>query len=91
MNKVAVILSVAAIYLGAQLHFAVADDMSTYDVRKSCKVDVQAYEGHGNPAACLADEQRARDAGRSVDIIYAGKQSEMRADGQRHHWHSELH
>jgi hypothetical protein len=40
---------------------AVADDVPTFDVRKSCHADVQAYPGGGPAAACLADEQRARE------------------------------
>jgi hypothetical protein len=39
---------------------AIADDVPTYDIRKSCKADVQAYSSAQNVASCLADEQGAR-------------------------------
>jgi hypothetical protein len=62
MTKLAIMISVGAISLGVQVHCAAADEVPTYDVRKSCKADVQAYQGAGNPAGCLADEQNARVA-----------------------------
>jgi hypothetical protein len=39
---------------------AIADDVPTYDIRKSCKADVQAYSSAQNVTACLSDEQGAR-------------------------------
>jgi hypothetical protein len=40
---------------------AVADEVPAFDVRKSCKADVQAYQGVGNVAGCMVDEQNARE------------------------------
>ena len=62
MLKFVVPALVAAATLSAMPHSAVADDVPTYDVRKSCKADVQAYSNAQNVAACLADEQGARQA-----------------------------
>ncbi len=39
---------------------AFADDVPTFDVGKSCRVDVQASAGQSTAGACMADEQRAR-------------------------------
>ncbi|HEY6755679.1 MAG TPA: hypothetical protein VI077_13390 [Pseudolabrys sp.] len=67
MTKLAMLISVGAIFFGVQVHRALADDVPTYDVRKSCKTDVQAYQGSGTaapgtntPSGCVADEQKAR-------------------------------
>lgn len=38
-----------------------ADEVPTFDMRKNCKVDVEAYQGGGNPQGCLADEQGAKE------------------------------
>ncbi len=56
---------IAATVVSVCLHplAAVADQVPKFDVRKSCKADVQAYQGAGSAAArCLPDEQRARRA-----------------------------
>ena len=37
-----------------------ADEVPTLDVTKSCRVDVRAYDGQATAAACVADEQKAR-------------------------------
>ena len=60
MTKLAILIAIAAISFGVQMHSAAADDVPTYNVRKSCKADVQAYQGGANPAACMQDEQSAR-------------------------------
>ena len=60
MLKFVVPALIAAAALSAMPHSAVADDVPTYDVRKSCKADVQAYSTAGTAASCLADEQNAR-------------------------------
>lgn len=61
MIKLAVLMTTAAACLCMQPLAAVADEVPTYDVRKSCHADVQAYPTAGSAASCLADEQRARD------------------------------
>src|SRR6266705_1754033 len=60
MTKLAILIAIAAMSLGVQMHSAAADEVPTYDVRKSCKADVQAYQGQGNVTGCMADEQSAR-------------------------------
>jgi len=59
MTKLAVLFCVAAMSIGVQMNSAIADDVPTYDVRKNCKTDTQAYQGSGNQA-CVTDEQNAR-------------------------------
>ncbi len=49
-----------AVMLGGHVLSAAADEVPTYDVRKSCGADVQALPGQGELAACLNDEQNAR-------------------------------
>jgi hypothetical protein len=60
---VRLVMLISAVVLGVCLPplAAVADDVPTFDVRKSCKADVQAYQGGGNAAGCMADEQNARE------------------------------
>jgi hypothetical protein len=60
MPKLAILAAIAAATLCGLPHFAAADEVPTYDVRKSCKADVQAYSTAGTAASCLADEQNAR-------------------------------
>jgi len=67
MTKLATLISVCAVAFGLQVYRVAADDVPTYDVRKSCKTDTQAYQGPGTAApgantasACVADEQTAR-------------------------------
>jgi len=60
MTKFAILTAVAAISLGVQVHAAIADEVPTFDVRKSCKADVQAYQGSGTASGCMADEQNAQ-------------------------------
>jgi len=61
MLKFAISALLAAVILPALPHSAAADDVPRYDVRKMCKADVQAYSSAQNVAACLADEQGARE------------------------------
>jgi hypothetical protein len=58
MRKLAILAAIAAISF--DIHFAIADDVPTYDVRKTCKADVQSYPSAGNVQGCLRDEQDAR-------------------------------
>ena len=61
MTKLA-LLSIAAISLGVQA--AIADEVPNFDIRKSCKVDVQAFQsnasGQASSTGCLKDEENAR-------------------------------
>src|SRR4029450_13153064 len=43
MTKLIVLLSAATLSLGVQLQCAMADEVTNYDVRTSCKADTQAY------------------------------------------------
>ena len=61
MTKLAILAAIAAATLFVQPHIAVADEVPTLDVRSSCRAAAQAYPGGGGNAACLADEQKARD------------------------------
>lgn len=60
MKKFALVSAVAAISLGVQVHAAIADEVPTFDVRKSCKTDVQAFQGSGTASGCMTDEQNAQ-------------------------------
>ena len=60
MTKLIVLVSAATLSLGVQLQCAVADEVPNYDVRKSCKLDTQAYPSAQSNTGCLADEQNAR-------------------------------
>jgi hypothetical protein len=60
MMKFVIPVLLAAAALPALPHSAAADDVPTYDIRKSCKADVQAYPSAQNVNACLTDEQGAR-------------------------------
>ena len=60
MNKFTMLVICAAVSFWAP-SFAVADDVPKFDVRASCHADVQAYPGGGSAAACLGDEQKARE------------------------------
>jgi hypothetical protein len=59
MTKLGVMAAMAAIICASPLAVR-ADEVPTYDVNKSCKVDVQAYQGSGNREGCLKDEQNAQ-------------------------------
>ena len=61
MTKFVMLITTAAACLCMQPLAAVADEVPTYDVKKSCHADVQAYPTGGSAAGCLADEQRARN------------------------------
>jgi hypothetical protein len=58
MRRLAILAAIAAISF--DIHSAIADEVPTYDVRKTCKADVQAYPTAGNVDGCLRDEQNAR-------------------------------
>jgi hypothetical protein len=60
MVKFVIPVLLAAATLAGLSFSAAADDVPTYDIRKSCKADVQAYSSAQNVAACLSDEQGAR-------------------------------
>jgi len=60
MTKLTILVSVATLSLGVQLQSAMADEVPTYDVRKSCKADLQQYSSAQSATGCLTDEQNAR-------------------------------
>src|SRR5271169_2263282 len=62
VTKFVMLITAAVVSVCVQPLAAVADEVPTLDVRKSCGADVQAYPGGGGSAACLADEQKAREA-----------------------------
>jgi hypothetical protein len=61
MTKFVMLITTAVLSVCAQPLAAVADEVPTYDVRKTCRADVQVYPGGGSAAGCLADEQKARE------------------------------
>jgi hypothetical protein len=61
MTKSATMLCLAAVTLGSQPIVAFADDVPTYDVRSTCRAETHDDPGAGTAAACLADEQKARE------------------------------
>ena len=60
MTKLVITAGMTALVVCASPLAVRADEVPTYDVSKSCKTDVQAYQGTGNRAGCMADEQSAR-------------------------------
>ena len=60
MTKLGMVVAVAAVSLGVQANVANADEVPTYDVRKSCKADLQQYPSAQSATGCLTDEQNAR-------------------------------
>ena len=61
MTKVSMMAVLAAVSLGLPMSAAVGDDVPTYDMRKSCKADVQAYSTAQSVAGLSSRiEQNAR-------------------------------
>lgn len=64
MTKLAILAAVGATVVAAQSFVVLADEVPTYDVRKSCKSDVQAFQSKGSDEeirkGCQNDEQNAR-------------------------------
>jgi hypothetical protein len=60
MMRLAILAAITAIAVGVETQAAIADEVPTYDIRKSCKADTQAYPTAGNVDGCLRDEQEAR-------------------------------
>jgi hypothetical protein len=60
MKKFVMVTALAAVSFGAPVSIAAGDEVPTYDVRKSCKVDLQSYSTAQTNSGCLADEQNAR-------------------------------
>ena len=61
MTKFVTLIATAVASVCVQPLAAFADEVPTFDVRKSCHADVQAYPGGGSAADCLEDEQKARE------------------------------
>lgn len=56
-------ISVTMIALSSQLVFGVADGVPTFDIARSCKLDLSAMAGLSDTQslkACIGDEKRAR-------------------------------
>jgi hypothetical protein len=64
MTRFAMLTVVGASVVVAQSFFALADDVPTFDLRKTCKTDVQAFQstadGQASNPGCVRDEQEAR-------------------------------
>lgn len=64
MTRFAVLAAVGAAVVVAQSFFALADDVPTFDLRKTCKTDVEAFQnsarGQASNPGCVRDEQEAR-------------------------------
>jgi hypothetical protein len=61
MTRLATLLLFAAIAYGSLTIVAIADDVPTYDVRATCRGESLQDASAGVTAACLADEQKARE------------------------------
>ena len=59
MTKLTILVALAAVSLGAQPTIAVADDVPTFDVSRTCRAEAQALPDAAR--SCMADEQRARE------------------------------
>ena len=64
MTKIAMLFSGVAISLGGQVAVALADEVPKFDIGKTCKADVQAFQdnakGQASSTGCLKDEENAR-------------------------------
>jgi hypothetical protein len=60
MVRLALLLLAAAMTLGLQ-PIAFADEVPTYDVGATCRVEVQDVATAGSAAACVTQEQQARE------------------------------
>ena len=60
MTRFAMLTAVGAAVVVAQSFPALADDVPTFDVRKTCKTDLQAAGDQARVSGCLGDEQNAR-------------------------------
>jgi hypothetical protein len=64
MTKLAMLVSVAAMSFGGEITAANADEVPNFDISKSCKADVQAFQsnasGQASSTGCLTDERNAR-------------------------------
>src|SRR6478672_7186688 len=67
MTRLEIMAATTSVIICASPLAVRADEVPTYDVRKSCKTDTQAYQGPGTAppgantaSACVADEQTAR-------------------------------
>jgi hypothetical protein len=62
MTKLMMLLSLVTASLGWQPITAAAQNVPAYDVRATCRAEAQGDPGAGAVAACMADEQKAREA-----------------------------
>jgi hypothetical protein len=61
MTKLAKLLSMAAMALCSQVTLVLADEVPTYDVAATCHAESKGDPGAGIAAACLTQEQSARE------------------------------
>jgi hypothetical protein len=61
MIKVAMLLSLAAISLCLQANVVFADEVPVYDIAATCHSESQADASAGVAAACMTQEQSARE------------------------------
>jgi hypothetical protein len=61
MTKLAVLLSLAAMALCSQVTLVLADEVPTYNVADTCHAESRGDPGAGTAAACMAQEQKARE------------------------------
>lgn len=61
MPRLTMLVAIAVVSFCAQPYAAVADEVPKFNFRQSCHADVQAYQGGSGDAACLEDEQKARE------------------------------
>ena len=61
MTNLAMLLSVGAIALCSQVTVVLADEVPTYDVAVTCHAESQGDPSAGVAAACMAQEQSARE------------------------------
>jgi hypothetical protein len=80
MTRFVMLITIALASACLQALAAVADEAPNFDVRKSCRNDVQAYQGDTNAASCLADEQSARETLRSRWTQFGSESRSMCTD-----------
>jgi len=61
MTKLAMLVSLAAMALCSQVTVLLADEVPSYDVAATCRAESQGDPGAGIAAACMAQEQSARE------------------------------
>src|SRR5262249_38937261 len=64
MRKSASLIGIATVVFCIHAHTAIADEVPKFDIGKTCKTDVQAFQsnasGQASSTGCLKDEESAR-------------------------------